>query len=363
LPPSQSRQDRIAKSESGLEDTLECVLGNGKDSQTQNFHPPSPFNALYSHAHSKSVVKAVEMSVVATGNQPNADEIDKGSCKYCESNDLVKWGRQNGHQRHRCKNCNHIFDDNGRLPRMRNETKVIATAIDLYFEGLSLRKVQRHLKKIHGVEIGFRRILAWIEKYSGLVGDFTRSIEPPNLSRNWQTDETMLRMEGDWKWLWEAIDEDTRFLVATHVSEGREKADVVRFLRSYPWTENQKPKVITTDGLQSYRKGINKAFYSHYKDRRTIHRRSPGLKTRQGNTNMVERIHGTLKDRFKSLRGFKKMDTAVLKAWPIHYNYLRPHSSLGGQTPAEASGVHLPFEDGWGDLIRWATVWKNQSEN
>jgi hypothetical protein len=37
------------------------------------------------------------------------------------------------------------------------------------------------------------------------------------------------------------------------------------------------------------------------------------------------------------------------------------HQSLDGQTPAQASGINLPFTDGWGDLIDWATY--NQNGN
>ncbi len=31
--------------------------------------------------------------------------------------------------------------------------------------------------------------------------------------------------------------------------------------------------------------------------------------------------------------------------------------SLGGLTPSQAAGIQLPFNDGWGNLIAWATVY------
>lgn len=34
-----------------------------------------------------------------------------------------------------------------------------------------------------------------------------------------------------------------------------------------------------------------------------------------------------------------------------------------GRPSAQASGVHLPFEDGWGDMIHWATVFSNKKDN
>lgn len=56
------------------------------------------------------------------------------------------------------------------------------------------------------------------------------------------------------------------------------------------------------------------------------------------------------------MRGLVSPQTAIPNGIVLHYNYLRPHTTLGGITPAEAAGIHLPFEDGWGDLIRWATI-------
>ncbi|RLI89494.1 MAG: hypothetical protein DRO98_00925 [Archaeoglobales archaeon] len=64
---------------------------------------------------------------------------------------------------------------------------------------------------------------------------------------------------------------------------------------------------------------------------------------------MVERLHGTLKDRTKPARGLgsnrksrrDRIETIenLLKGWEVHYNFVRPHTSLGGKIPAEVAGV------------------------
>jgi transposase InsO family protein len=38
----------------------------------------------------------------------------------------------------------------------------------------------------------------------------------------------------------------------------------------------------------------------------------------------------------------------MLKGWFVHYNFLRPHSSLKGKTPAEAAGIKLDITNRWG---------------
>jgi transposase-like protein len=73
--------------------------------------------------------------------------------------------------------------------------------------------------------------------------------------------------------------------------------------------------------------------------------------------NIIERFHNTLKERIKVMRGFGSGKGAenVLYGFVIQYNFMRPHTTLYGRTPAEAAGLKLPVEHGWGDFIQWAT--------
>ena len=53
-------------------------------------------------------------------------------CKYCKSGNVVKHGMRAGLHRYICKNCNHCFQDNqNNLPRMRNNSTVIVTSVNL----------------------------------------------------------------------------------------------------------------------------------------------------------------------------------------------------------------------------------------
>ncbi|HYM40764.1 MAG TPA: DDE-type integrase/transposase/recombinase, partial [Thermoplasmata archaeon] len=157
------------------------------------------------------------------------------------------------------------------------------------------------------------------------------------------------------KWLWDAIDKKTRYVVATHISTGRDVGQAVKFMLETK-RRNERPHIIVTDGLQSYNGAIKKVYWSNRLDRRVAHDRSPGLKA--GNKNRIERFHSTLKGRYNGMRGLKNPETGhvLLKGFIIQYNYLRPHEALDDLTPAEASGIKLPFEDGWANLIDWATI-------
>lgn len=91
--------------------------------------------------------------------------------------------------------------------------------------------------------------------------------------------------------------------------------------------------------------GFKKVFYSRCKEHRVEFVRKAGMKARETN-NVVERLHGTLKDRLKPLRGLKSEKTAEVwvDGWFVHYNLLRSHLSLKGKTPAEACGIDLKMD-------------------
>ena len=70
-------------------------------------------------------------------------------CKYCGSENVIKYGKSEGKQCISVRIVNK-FVDNVAFVKMRTKDKIIVTALDLYFEGLSVRKVQRQIAKIFG---------------------------------------------------------------------------------------------------------------------------------------------------------------------------------------------------------------------
>ncbi len=69
------------------------------------------------------------------------------------------------------------------------------------------------------------------------------------------------------------------------------------------------------------------------------------------NNNIIERYHGTHKDRTKSMRGMKTLKGVQIynKGFKNYYNFVKPHLSLG-MTPAQASGLNVP--DNWEEIMK-----------
>ena len=121
-------------------------------------------------------------------------------------------------------------------------------------------------------------------------------------------------------------------------------------------TAKSDPKFVVSDGLPAYIKAFKKEFYTMRKPR-VQHIRKPRF-TDLANNNIVERLNGTVREREKVMRGMKGDETAeeLMEGFRTYYNFVRPHMSLDGQTPAEASGLNLDLEENkWLDLIRRAS--------
>ena len=120
------------------------------------------------------------------------------------------------------------------------------------------------------------------------------------------------------------------------------------------------PKRIITDKLRAYLDGVELVFGSE-----TVHVQSSPFE-KEDSTSLIERFHGTLKDRTDVIRGFGNMDTARLltDAWLVHYNFFKEHEGLGNIPPAQKMaqkhGLRCPFED-WEDVARETKVARRKS--
>jgi transposase-like protein len=274
-------------------------------------------------------------------------------CKYCGSEKVIKKGFVQKKQLYKCKDCGRRFFLNGKFAKMRTDKNIIVAALNFYYDGLSLRKAQRNLEQIFGERISQVTILNWLKKYSQLTAAYVKTLTP-QLSGLWHEDETMLSCEGRNVWFWEMIDEDTRFMVASHISGTRTFEDAVAIFKKGIEQSKIRPRAVFVDGSFVYNAAFNKVFYTLRKDTRPELVQRVGIRARETN-NMVERLHCTLKDRTKVMRGLKSYGSTrlLLEGWNVHYNCVRPHQSLGGKTPAQAARMDAPSN--WKALIDEAT--------
>jgi len=290
-------------------------------------------------------------------------QLDESSrCRYCGSYEVIQYGsrynKTGKRQIFKCKGCGRRFMVEDGFSRMKADPKTITSALDLYFKGISLRKVVDHLEQFYGVKVYHSTVLRWIQKYTELVNIYVEDLKP-ELSEVWHVDEMMIKTGGKWSWLWHVMDSETRFLLANLISKTREIKDARRLFQEAKKIARMKPDAVVTDGLRAYESAFKKEFFTLRKPR-TEHIRLARLGDKV-NQNVIERLHGTVRERDKVMRGLKGEDTGkvIVDGLKNYYNFLRPHMGLEGETPAKTANIDLELgRNRWQSIIKKSTTRK-----
>ncbi len=307
-------------------------------------------------------IHAVEFSIklreeVREKNKVVISPVNITSCIYCLGNNISKDGlRHNKYgdiQKFQCKDCKKYFTINVGFEKMKHNPKGITMAMQLYYSGESLRNVSKALKLI-GMDVTYQTVYNWIKKYTQLMGKYLDKIVP-QVGDAWRADEVWVKVRGELKYVFALMDDETRYWIAQEVADSKEKHDASSLFAKGKQVTQTKPKVIITDGLQSYKEAYQKEFWEINRQQRTLHIRHIRL---QGdhNNNKMERLNGEFRDREKVMRGIKKTDSIVFNGYQMYHNYLRPHMSLDGKTPSEACGITIEGNN------KWITVIQNASK-
>jgi len=267
-------------------------------------------------------------------------------CKHCGANNIVKFGTYKGVQRYWCKSCQRKFKADDTLFHMKTPPEQISSALSMYYSGMSINKIRAHLRQENGNYPSPKAVYGWIDKYTDLATKTMRDYHPKTGSV-FVADETVLEIDGQNVWLYDIIDADTRFLLATRLALSRTTHDAQRLMEEAYKKAGKMPDKVITDKNKSYLDGIELTFGAD-----TEHVQSSPFALEE-NTQLIERFHGTLKDRTKVMRGLKNIETAIqfIDGFLVHYNYFRPHESLSGKTPAEVAGIDYAYKN-WAEIIR-----------
>ena len=301
---------------------------------------------------------------------------DKIICPKCKAEHIKKDGKRKTEnrgpiQRYKCKDCFHRFTFDDGFKRMRNHPKKITCALDLFYRGISTRKVQKHFKAFYPHNSSHKSIYKWVVKYSKVISKFTNSLKL-KVGQEIQLDEMEYSRRKypnkkgiDKNWFIDCIDSKTRFMVSSEFVRGREQEEIKQVLKKAKEKTEEQVKVITTDGLLAYPYAIQKTFTLMDKS----NTRRFGVKHNQVNASkgegfniMIERLHNNIRQRTKTFRGFHgSIDSAnaIMKGWEVYYNFITKHQTLKRCPYELATYLKLNSENKWLELINLS----NQSKN
>jgi transposase-like protein len=119
---------------------------------------------------------------------------------------------------------------------MKQDAKVIILCMDLYFKGISLRQIRDHIKQFYGVSV-------------------------------WYIDETVVNVrgskmaKGNYDWLWNLMDNETRFILSSQIHKNRFTADARQVLQEGKKNAKRIPAIVVSDSHGSYTNAVRKEIY------------------------------------------------------------------------------------------------------
>ena len=286
--------------------------------------------------------------------KPKVFSADSIQCDKCGSIRVIKYGIASAKQVFKCKDCKHKFTPS-LIGKSKFTPELISLTLDLYFSGTSLRKIARIISDHTNQSLGATTVYDWIQKFVPKISEYVNSLEP-QLSDSWHADELFVKMRNgvDYRknqsiaFLWNVMDRKTRFLLASKLSPLRDRTGALNaFREARKVAHGNYPETVFTDSLSSYN-GIK--YDNRAKNWNIKHVRNCGVSKGHGNTNnRIERMNGTLRERVKVQRGWKSWESQIAEGQRIHYNFVKPHQALEGQTPAQRANI--PIENKWLSLL------------
>ena len=275
-------------------------------------------------------------------------------CKFCGSRQLVRYGRYNSIQRWFCKDCKRKFVDNHAPPGLRTPAVQIASALSMFYEGMSLNTIRRHLDQAFHNLPSDSTVYQWIIRYTkaAVSADEARRAHVKPMAGIlghgpfWIANDTPMNIEGTNIYIWDVVDYGSRMLVASFITTTRTPQDVKTIMEMSADRVGEPPGLVITGRRNIYRDGIDQAFGAD-----TLHLQATSPKV-QPYSNTIARYHGPLKTRNKILHGLKRLKIAelVMDGWLVHYNFFRTHEALKYDTPASVAKIDFPYKN-WLDIV------------
>jgi putative transposase len=264
-------------------------------------------------------------------------------CPYCQSTSMTERPDQTelGYRRFRCRECQRGFNERTGTPfnRLQYPMDVIWLVVLWRLRYKVSRRDLAEMFLQRGLIVTHEAVRGWEGKLAPLLRDVLRKRRHGAVGASWYVDETYLRVQGRWCYLYRAIDRDGH-LIDARLSDTRDLAAAEAFFRSAWTVPGVTPDRITTDGHDAYPRAIRDVFGN-----RVTHR------TNRYFNNYLEQDHRGIKQRYRPMGGFKHGNTAarLCHAFDEVRALLRPQSPRNQSLSlAQRRGIH---RDRFGQLM------------
>lgn len=232
--------------------------------------------------------------------------------------------------------------------------------------GLSARKTAAIMQDVHGVAISHQTILNYENSVALLLKPYV-DYYPYELSDQFCGDETYIRVNGKWHYLFFFFDAVKKIILSYPVSPNRDTLTAIHAIDEVLVKMKEIPEDLTfvVDGNPIYL--LAQHFFAQHdiqfdvKQVIGLTNEDPVSTEFRPLKQVIERLNRTFKGNYRSTHGFGSEHGSVsyVTLFVAYFNFLRPHASLEGKVPVvnpSLSGLPtMPAR--WTKLIELAQQW------
>jgi transposase-like protein len=264
-------------------------------------------------------------------------------CPHCAATATAEQSRRTalGYRTFRCRACRRAFNERTGTPynHLQYPTDLVLLVVlwRLRYK-LSLRDLAEMFLE-RGFTFTHEAVRDWEARFAPLLTARLRSKRRGHGGTKWHADETYLRVDGHWCYLYRAIDREGN-LIEAFLSEKRDMAAAQRFFAAALDIAGHAPTQVTTDGHDSYPRAIRETLGDA-----VAHR------TSRDKNNRIERDHRSIKQRYYPMRGFGSFASAArfCPAFEEQRQYFRPPTRSGEAVPLAAR--RRRFQERWAAMM------------
>jgi putative transposase len=242
------------------------------------------------------------------------------TCPHCQSPVTTERADRTalGYRRFRCRACRRGFNERtGTLFNLLEYPTALVCLVVFWRlrYKLSLRDLAEMFLQ-RGISFTHAAVREWEATLAPLLSDSLRKRRSGAVGNSWYVDETYVKVQGTWHYLYRAVDRDGN-LVDVRLRNTRDMAAAEAFFRSAWTVTGVMPERITTDGHDAYPRALRNVFGDG-----VMHRTNRYL------NNHLEQDHRGIKQRYRPLCGFKHAQRAArfCRLFDEIRAFLRPQS-------------------------------------
>jgi putative transposase len=225
------------------------------------------------------------------------------SCLHCGAASTTEQAQRTalGYRKFRCQVCKRQFNERTGTPFnfLEYPTDIVLLVVMWRVRyKLSLRDLAE-MFLTRSFTFTHEAVREWEARFAPLMAERLRAKRRGRGGVSWYADETYVKVQGRWCYLYRAIDREGNLLDAM-LSETRNLEAAKQFFARALAVVGKPPQRVTTDGHSAYPRAIRETL-----GRKVLHRCNPYLNSR------LEQDHRGIKQRYYPMLGFGKVASAA----------------------------------------------------